>query len=169
MVLATLDGLLYGCGDAVIGVNPATESVETVANLLRILDHVITALDIPTQACCLAHITTQLACLARGVPVDLLFQSIAGTSLPIPALASPSTCCAKARSASWSNTASARLSGLVIRSCTSKRARGAPLSAGAHHGIDQLTLEARAYGLARAFRPFPGQQRGGFHRAGIPL
>src|SRR5438477_4800928 len=79
ILLSTLDGLLFGCGDAVIGVNPATDSVETVSAILSALDRLITAYKIPTQACCLAHISTQLAALDRGAPVDLLFQSIAGT------------------------------------------------------------------------------------------
>src|SRR6266446_2869758 len=79
ILLSAADGLLYGCGDAVIGVNPATESVEVAAAILRALDRLIEVLAIPTQACCLAHITTQLACLDLGAPVDLLFQSIAGT------------------------------------------------------------------------------------------
>src|SRR5438270_13310682 len=80
ILLAAVDGLLYGCGDAVIGVNPAAESVETVAEILRGLDRLITACGAPTQACCLAHVTTQLACLERGAPIVLLFQSFAGTS-----------------------------------------------------------------------------------------
>src|SRR5437764_10437633 len=79
ILLAAVDGLVYGCGDAVLGVNPATESVETVADILHGLDRLITACGAPTQACCLAHVTTQLACLERGAPVDLLFQSVAGT------------------------------------------------------------------------------------------
>src|SRR5229473_6290827 len=79
ILLAAVDGLLFGCGDAVIGVNPATESVETVATILRGLARLIDTYDIPTQACCLAHISTQLASLDRGAPVDLLFQSLAGT------------------------------------------------------------------------------------------
>src|SRR5207249_934823 len=79
ILLAAVDGLLFGCGDAVIGVNPATDSVDTVATILRGLDRLISTCAIPTQACCLAHITTQLACLERGVPIDLLFQSVAGT------------------------------------------------------------------------------------------
>ena len=79
ILLATIDGLLFGCGDAVIGVNPATDSVDTVAAILRGLDRLIDTLGVPTQACCLAHITTQLAALDRGAPVDLLFQSVAGT------------------------------------------------------------------------------------------
>src|SRR5204862_3000550 len=80
ILLAAVDGLLFGCGDAVIGVNPATDAVETVTAILRGLDRLIEACGAPTQACCLAHITTQLACLDRGVPIDLLFQSVAGTA-----------------------------------------------------------------------------------------
>src|SRR5215467_13858048 len=79
ILLAAFDGLLYGCGDAVIGVNPATDSVETVSAILHALNRLIEAYSIPTQACCLAHISTQLAALDRGAPVDLLFQSVAGT------------------------------------------------------------------------------------------
>src|SRR5215510_12071047 len=79
ILLAAFDGLLYGCGDAVIGVNPATDSVETASAILHALDRLIEAYKIPTQACCLAHISTQLAALERGAPIDLLFQSIAGT------------------------------------------------------------------------------------------
>src|SRR5437016_33630 len=79
ILLSTLDGLLFGCGDAVIGVNPATDSTGTVTAILSALDRLITAYKIPTQACCLAHISTQLAALENGAPVDLLFQSIAGT------------------------------------------------------------------------------------------
>src|SRR5882672_4464862 len=79
ILLSAFDGLLYGCGDAVIGVNPATDAVETVSAILHALDRLITAYKIPTQACCLAHISTQLAAMDRGAPVDLLFQSVAGT------------------------------------------------------------------------------------------
>src|SRR6267154_3888190 len=79
ILLAAFEGLLYGCGDAVIGVNPATDSVETVSSILLALNRLVDAYEIPTQTCCLAHITTQLAALERGAPVDLLFQSVAGT------------------------------------------------------------------------------------------
>jgi ethanolamine ammonia-lyase large subunit len=79
ILLSTIDGLLFGCGDAVIGVNPAGDSADTVASILQTLDRLITELEIPTQACCLAHMTTQLAALERGAPIDLLFQSVAGT------------------------------------------------------------------------------------------
>ena len=79
ILLAAFEGLLYGCGDAVIGVNPATDSVETVSAILIALSRLVDAYEIPTQTCCLAHITTQLAALSRGAPIDLLFQSLAGT------------------------------------------------------------------------------------------
>src|SRR6202142_2325447 len=79
ILLSAFEGLLYGCGDAVIGVNPATDSVHTVSSILDAIARLIEAYDIPTQSCCLAHITTQLAALERGAPVDLLFQSVAGT------------------------------------------------------------------------------------------
>src|SRR5260370_34456454 len=79
ILLAAVDGLLFGCGDAVIGVNPATDSVQVAAGILTPLNRLIEACSAPTQACCLAHISTQLACLDRGVPIDLLFQSVAGT------------------------------------------------------------------------------------------
>jgi ethanolamine ammonia-lyase large subunit len=79
ILLATIEGLLYGCGDAVIGVNPATDSVEAVSSILHAVGGLIEAYQIPTHSCCLAHITTQLQCLECGAPIDLLFQSIAGT------------------------------------------------------------------------------------------
>src|SRR5262245_15759080 len=79
ILLSAIEGLLYGCGDAVIGVNPAIESVATVAAILHALDRLVTASGTPTQHCCLAHVSTQLAALERGAPVDLLFQSLAGT------------------------------------------------------------------------------------------
>ena len=79
ILLSAFDGLLYGCGDAVIGVNPATDAVEPVSAILHALGRLIEAYKIPTQACCLAHISTQLKAMERGAPVDLLFQSVAGT------------------------------------------------------------------------------------------
>jgi len=154
ILLSAVDGLLFGCGDAVLGVNPAAESVETVAAVLRGLDRLIERLCVPTQACCLAHVTTQLACLDRGVPVDLLFQSVAGT---------------QAANASFGVSLSLLREGCE-RVLESHRGRdvawagknvmyfetgqGSALSAEAHHGVDQLTLEARAYAVARAFDPF---------------
>ena len=79
ILLSAFDGLLYGCGDAVIGVNPATDAVQPVSAILHALDRLIEAYKIPTQACCLAHISTQFKAMERGAPLDLLFQSVAGT------------------------------------------------------------------------------------------
>src|SRR6266480_7238813 len=154
ILLSTFEGLLYGCGDAVIGVNPATDSVESVSSILVALNRLVNAYEIPTQTCCLAHITTQLAALNRGAPVDLLFQSVAGT---------------EAANRSFGITLNMlRDGGERVREHHRQRdtawagddvmyfetGQGSALSAEAHHGIDQLTLEARAYGVARAFHPF---------------
>jgi ethanolamine ammonia-lyase large subunit len=154
ILLTAVDGLLFGCGDAVIGVNPATDSVDTVSAILTGLDRLITASGAPTQACCLAHISTQFACLDRGVPIDLLFQSIAGT---------------QAANASFGVSLSLLREGCErVREHHKKRdvtwvgdnvmyfetGQGSALSADAHHGVDQLTLEARAYGVARTLEPF---------------
>lgn len=154
ILVSALEGLLFGCGDAVIGVNPANDSVATVASILHGLDRLITELAIPTQACCLAHITTQLQCLERGAPVDLLFQSIAGTQA---ANASFGVTLSLLREGQQQTQESHLqrpgpwLSGQVMYFETGQ---GSALSAEAHHGIDQLTLEARAYGVARCFDPF---------------
>src|SRR5215468_4911406 len=154
ILLAAFEGLLYGCGDAVIGVNPATDSVESVAAILHALQRLVIAYGIPTQTCCLAHITTQLAAIERGAPVDLLFQSVAGTE--------------DANRTFGISLALLREGQERLREHHRQRAdvtwigenamyfetgQGSALSAEAHHGIDQLTLEARAYGVARAFSP----------------
>jgi ethanolamine ammonia-lyase large subunit len=155
ILLSAADGLMFGCGDAVIGVNPATESVEVVASILRGLDRLIETFEIPTQACCLAHITTQLACLDRGAPVDLLFQSIAGSQ---PANASFGVSLALLGEGRARVIEHHRSRGDVRwvgdQVMYFETGQGSALSAGAHGGVDQLTLEARAYGVARAFDPF---------------
>jgi ethanolamine ammonia-lyase large subunit len=155
ILLSAFEGLLYGCGDAVIGVNPAADSVESTGAILHALNRAVTACKIPTQTCCLAHISTQLAALSRGAPIDLLFQSVGGTE------------------------ATNRSFGITLEMLLEGRARiiehhrqrqevswrgenvmyfetgqGSALSASAHCGVDQVTLEARAYGVARAFDPF---------------
>src|SRR6185312_1150224 len=215
ILLSAFDGLLYGCGDAVIGVNPATDSVETVSAILHALQRLIDAYEIPTQACCLAHISTQLAAMERGAPVDLLFQSIAGTqkanesfgvsvamlregtekvlehhrqrfsprrhgdteessSSDLPPQDELETLNATPRPTSGNSEFSptgAAASADQPRTPPCLRAsvvnepspanvmyfetgQGSALSAEANHGVDQLTLEARAYGLARVFEPF---------------
>ena len=114
ILLAAIDGLLYGCGDAVIGVNPATESVETVSAILHGLDRLIGTLAVPTQACCLAHITTQLACLERGCRLICYFSRLPAPRPPMPASVSAFLCCAKGASAFWKAIAAAKLPGPAI-------------------------------------------------------
>lgn len=154
IVASALDGLLFGCGDAVIGVNPASDSIEAVATILRALDRLIDVLGIPTQACCLAHVTTQLACLDRGVPIDLLFQSIAGTE---SANASFGVTLSMLREGSERVAEQHRTRNVAwvgSQHMYFETGQGSALSAEAHHGVDQLTLEARAYGVARSLDPF---------------
>jgi ethanolamine ammonia-lyase large subunit len=154
ILLSSLDGLTYGCGDAVLGVNPATDSVETVTRILRTLDRLITAFRIPTQACCLAHISTQLAALDRGAPVDLLFQSIAGTQAANRSFGVTLSMLREGRERVQAHHAQRDVSWAGNHVMYFETGQGSALSAEAHHGVDQLTLEARAYGVARVFEPF---------------
>jgi ethanolamine ammonia-lyase large subunit len=154
ILLAAFDGLLYGCGDAVIGVNPATDSVEGVATILSALDRLITAFDIPTQACCLAHITTQLACVDRGAPVDLLFQSVAGSQAANTSFGINLAMLREGRERVLEHHRTRNVRWIGDNVMYFETGQGSALSADAHHGVDQLTLEARAYGVARAFDPF---------------
>ncbi|MFE2886409.1 ethanolamine ammonia-lyase subunit EutB [Streptomyces graminifolii] len=147
---ALLDGLLLGSGDAVIGINPATDSPKAVRDLLELLDGVIQRYAIPTQSCVLSHVTTSVDLMASGAPVDLVFQSIAGT---------------QAANASFGVTL-----GLLDEAYEAAKAlgrgtvgsdvmyfetgQGSALSADAHHGVDQQTVEARAYAVARRYDPF---------------
>lgn len=154
ILLSTADGLLFGCGDAVIGVNPASESVDVVGAILRGLGRLIDILDIPTQSCCLAHITTQLACLSRGDPVDLLFQSVAGTEAANRGFGIDLTLLKEGRERVLEHHRRRDVPWVGDQLMYFETGQGSALSAGAHHGVDQLTLEARAYGVARAFDPF---------------
>ncbi|HET9282683.1 MAG TPA: ethanolamine ammonia-lyase subunit EutB [Candidatus Angelobacter sp.] len=190
ILLAAFDGLLYGCGDAVIGVNPATDSVETVNAILHALQRLIDAYKIPTQACCLAHISTQLAAMECGAPVDLLFQSVAGTqkanesfgitlsmlregrervlqhhrdrdirssghrAIDKSESAGPSMDHSGQKPAAKGQEPQANCQLPVANCMYFETGQGSALSADAHHGVDQLTLEARAYGVARVFEPF---------------
>jgi ethanolamine ammonia-lyase large subunit len=154
ILLAAADGLLFGCGDAVIGVNPATDAVEVVSGILEALDALITHLDIPTQACCLAHATTQLACLERGLPIDLLFQSIAGTEAANASFGISLAMLREGQERVLEQHRRRPVAWAGDHVMYFETGQGSALSAEAHHGVDQLTLEARAYGVARAFRPF---------------
>jgi ethanolamine ammonia-lyase large subunit len=154
ILLAAYEGLLYGCGDAVIGVNPATDSVDTVAAILHSLQRLVTAYEIPTQTCCLSHLTTQLAAMERGAPVDLLFQSVAGTQDANSSFGITLSMLGEGREKTLEHhrgRKSTRWIGEHVMYF--ETGQGSALSAEAHHGIDQLTLEARAYGVARAFSP----------------
>jgi ethanolamine ammonia-lyase large subunit len=154
ILLATFEGLLYGCGDAVIGVNPAADSVETVDSILRALSRLIDTYHVPTQACCLAHITTQLAAMDRGAPVDLLFQSAAGTEAANRSFGVTLQLLREGREQVLEHHARRDVSWKGTNVMYFETGQGSALSAEAHHGVDQLTLEARAYGVARAFDPF---------------
>jgi ethanolamine ammonia-lyase large subunit len=154
ILLAAVDGLLFGCGDAVLGVNPAAESVDTVAAILRGLERLITACGAPTQACCLAHITTQLACLECGAPVDLLFQSIAGTEAANASFGINLALLREGRERVLEHHRQRDVAWVGDQVMYFETGQGSALSAEAHHGVDQLTLEARAYGLARTLDPF---------------
>ncbi|AKH68222.1 Ethanolamine ammonia-lyase heavy chain [Spongiibacter sp. IMCC21906] len=144
-----VDGLLYGSGDAVIGINPASDNVQTVSRLLHLLDELIQRFDIPTQACVLTHVTSTLKAIERGAPVDLVFQSVAGSEAANRSFGIDLAVLAEAREAALS----------LQRGCVGNNVmyfetgQGSALSANAHHGVDQQTMEARAYAVARAFDP----------------
>lgn len=146
---STLDGLLLGAGDAVIGVNPATDNVETTIRLIELLDTIRGRYAIPTQTCVLAHVTTTLAAIARGAPVDLVFQSIGGTEAVNRSFGVSLALLAEAREAALA----LKRGTLGDNVMYFETGQGSALSAEAHHGVDQQTLEARAYAVARAFQP----------------
>ena len=146
---SVIDGLTYGSGDAVIGINPASDSVASVVTLSRLLDHIRRTYEIPTQTCVLAHVTRQMEAIRLGAPVDLIFQSIAGTEGAN-----------RSFGISLAMLSEAREQVLELHRGTVgdnvmyfETGQGSALSAGAHGGIDQQTCEARAYGVARHFKP----------------
>ena len=154
ILCAAVDGLLYGCGDAVLGVNPVNESVATTGAILRALDRLIESNAIPTQACCLAHITTQLAALEQGAPVDLLFQSVAGTEGAMASFGVNLALLREGQERVREHHRGRDVAWVGEQAMYFETGQGSALSAEAHRGVDQLTLEARAYGVARAFDPF---------------
>jgi ethanolamine ammonia-lyase large subunit len=154
VLVSTLDGLLHGCGDALIGVNPVNESVSSVASVERMLQEVVTRLGVPTQTCVLAHVTTQLEAMRAGAPVDLLFQSIAGTTAANASFGVTLDLLAEGREEVLAHHASRPGEFIGTDAMYFETGQGSALSAGAHHDVDQLTCETRAYGVARAFSPF---------------
>jgi ethanolamine ammonia-lyase large subunit len=144
-----LDGLMYGCGDAVIGINPATDSVDQAVRLLNMLDEIIQTYGIPTQSCVLTHVTNAMQAIERGAPVDLVFQSIAGTEAANTSFGFNLDLLGEADQAARSLKRGTLGSNVMYF----ETGQGSALSANAHHGVDQQTCEARAYGVARAFSP----------------
>jgi len=153
-----LDGLMYGSGDAVIGINPATDNVAQVVSLLHLLDAVISQYQIPTQACVLTHVSNTLEAIRRGAPVDLVFQSVAGTEAANRSFGIDLALLAEARAAALSLGRGTVGSNVMYF----ETGQGSALSAGAHAGMDQQTCEARAYAVARAFQPLLVNSVAGF-------
>ena len=149
ILAGVLDGLMYGCGDAVIGVNPVSDDMTTLAVLLESLDAVIQRFEIPTQACVLAHVTSQIEAINAGLPVDLVFQSIGGTEATNRSFGISLAMLREAREAALATSRGTLGSNVMYF----ETGQGSSLSANAHHGLDQQTCEARAYGVARAFEP----------------
>lgn len=149
MLASFMEGLSYGVGDAVVGINPVNDTVESVKRLLHASHDFIREWDIPTQNCVLAHVTTQMKAIEQGAPADLIFQSIAGTEEAnrsfgvTAALLDEAYALAKSRSTSKGPQVMYFETG-----------QGSELSANAHHGVDQLTMEARNYGFAKRYDPF---------------
>ncbi|RZL16554.1 MAG: ethanolamine ammonia-lyase subunit EutB [Hymenobacter sp.] len=144
-----VDGLLYGSGDAVLGINPATDNVQAVSSLLQMLDGVRAQYAIPTQTCVLCHITTTLALIKQGAPVDVTFQSIAGTEAANKSFGISLSLLQEA----WEATLALKRGTLGDNVMYFETGQGSALSANAHHGLDQQTCEARAYAVARRYRP----------------
>lgn len=144
-----VDGLLYGNGDAVIGINPATDNIQQVTTLLHLLDDFITRFDIPTQSCVLTHVTNSLLAMEQGAPLDLVFQSIAGSEVANRSFGIHLDMLKEARQAALELKRGTVGNNVMYF----ETGQGSALSANAHHGVDQQTMEARAYAVARAFDP----------------
>ncbi len=149
VLASTLDGLMFGAGDAVIGINPALDSVASCVSLLHLLDDLRRHLDIPTQSCVLTHVTNTLQAIERGAPVDLVFQSIAGTQAANRGFGIDLALLGEAHAAAQS----LQRGTLGQNVMYFETGQGSALSAAAHHGVDQQTCEVRAYAVARQYQP----------------
>ncbi|WP_235943215.1 ethanolamine ammonia-lyase subunit EutB [Zoogloea dura] len=145
-----VDGLMYGSGDAVIGINPATDNVGAVMTLIHMLDAIIQRYSIPTQSCVLTHVTTSIEAINRGAPLDLVFQSVAGTEAANRSFGINLGVLREGHEAALSLKRGTVGNNVMYF----ETGQGSALSANAHHGVDQQTCEARAYAVARAFSPF---------------
>jgi ethanolamine ammonia-lyase large subunit len=146
---SVVDGLMFGCGDAVIGINPASDNTGTIIEMLCMLDRLICRLEIPTQSCVLTHVTTSIEAIARGAPIDLVFQSIGGSESLNTSFGITLALLQEGREAALSLKRGTVGNNVMYF----ETGQGAALSADAHHGVDQQTLEARAYAVAREFSP----------------
>ena len=153
-----LDGLLYGCGDAVIGINPAGDGLPAFMTLWRMMDEIIRRFGIPTQSCVLTHVTNQIRGIEAGAPVDLVFQTVGGTQKTNESFGITLALLAEARDAALSLKRGTVGDNVMYF----ETGQGSSLSANAHHGVDQQTLEARAYGVARHFKPLLANSVVGF-------
>jgi ethanolamine ammonia-lyase large subunit len=149
IVASTLDGLMYGCGDAVIGINPAGDNLANVIELLKVLDAIRERHAIPTQTCVLTHVTQTIRAIGQGAPVDLVFQSIGGTQKTNEGFGISLALLDEAADA----VASLRRGTVGSNAMYFETGQGSALSADAHHGVDQQTIEARAYAVARRYQP----------------
>jgi ethanolamine ammonia-lyase large subunit len=149
VAVSLLDGLLLGAGDAVIGINPATDNVDACIRLLEMIDSFRTRFDMPTQSCVLSHVTTTMLAMQRGAPVDLVFQSIAGSQAANSSFGIDLAMLKEAREMALSLGRGTVGDNVMYF----ETGQGSALSANAHHGVDQQTIEARAYAVARAFSP----------------
>ncbi len=143
------DGLAFGCGDAVIGINPASDNMQVLADLLKMLDELIARLAIPTQGCVLTHVTTSVDLINRGVPIDLVFQSVAGTEAANKSFGVDLSILKEGFDAGRSLKRGTVGDNVMYF----ETGQGSALSANAHHDVDQQTLEARAYAVCRAYEP----------------
>lgn len=146
---STLDGLLFGIGDAVIGINPATDNLPACVKLMEMLDAIRQRYDIPTQSCVLTHVTTSIAAIEQGAPLDLVFQSVAGTEAANQGFGVTLALLHEAREAALSMKRGTVGENVMYL----ETGQGSALSAGAHHGVDQQTLEVRAYAVCRTVKP----------------
>lgn len=144
-----VDGLMYGSGDAVIGINPASDNVSAITTLLEMMDEVIRRFEIPTQSCVLTHVTTSIEAIRRGAPVDLVFQSIAGTQAANASFGVTLDMLQEGRDAALSLKRGTVGDNVMYF----ETGQGSALSANAHHGCDQQTIETRAYAVARQYKP----------------
>ncbi len=149
IAVSMVDGLLYGSGDAVIGINPASDAIPTLTQLWQMLDDVREEFAIPTQSCVLTHVTNQIQAIEQGAPIDLVFQSIAGTEQANAGFGINLGVLKEAHEAALSLNRGTVGDNVMYF----ETGQGSALSANAHHGVDQQTCEARAYAVAREFRP----------------